>query len=400
MQTSTRRPRMAALPAACAASLLALAACGGGGDDNGNGDGDGTSTTTLSAVPSLPADLMSKPSAANCSALRSGRYRLVSNDDVNVAPGGTTFATEVVTVDAALLTVTNSDHDVSTLTAAGPCRYTTPNGGGITVSPAGVLVAQIDTAPFRGAILFPEQSLGTSDLAGDWNTLALDRTVDNGPIHLTSSAATFSAAGKLTALTFCEDMVSCETGGSAGVALPDITVRSRADGGFDFANATDGYTDRLYAYRAGGGEVMAVILSPAGHLSFATRKVTRVLPAVGDAGQGWQVALVPHAQAPFYTAPLAISQFASTVTAVDAAAATYTRSAVIDVANSVTRPETLALNNPRDGYLRRLPGAVTASNGSTSNVSEWIGLPMRGMGLTAVGILANNQLYLSAAQAE
>ena len=322
------------------------------------------------------------------------------NDDPNTGAGGTEFATEVVTIDATALTITNPTNEVATLTAAGTCRYTTPEGGGVIVTGAGVLIAQVDAAPHRGALIIPEQTLAVADLAGDWNTLSLDRTVDGGPIHLTSSTASFSAAGKLTAITFCDDVVTCVVRNPGDVALPNVSLKARADGGFDFTNATDGNTDRLYAYRAGGGEIMAVILSPAGHLSLATRKVARAMPAVGDVNEGWQIGFVPRAAAPFYTAPFQMSHFKSTVATLDAANAKFDRTSVTDFTNNVTRTETVVLNVPRDGYAHRLPATVTASNGAASNVSEWIALTMRGMGFSAVGVLGNNQLFLSASQAE
>jgi hypothetical protein len=249
-------------------------------------------------------------------------------------------------------------------------------------------------------VMFPEQSIDVAALAGEWNTLALDRTTNGGPIHLTSSTVAFNAAGTLTAMTFCTDVVGCVVGGSGGVALPNITVTARADGGFDFTNTSDGYTDRLFAYRAGGGEIMAVILAPAGHVSFATRKVARTMPAVGDVNEGWQIGFVPRAQAPFYAAPFPVSHFKGTAATLDVANAKFDRTSVIDFTNNVTRTETLALNTPRDGYLHRLPATVTASNGTSSTISEWVGLPMRGMGFTAVGVLQSNQLFLSATQAD
>ena len=49
----------------------------------------------------------------------------------------------------------------------------------------------------------------------------------------------------------------------------------------------------------------------------------------------------------------------------------------------------------REGYGRRLAATVTGSDGLTSNVSEFITLPMRGMDLTPVAIPSTNQLILS-----
>jgi hypothetical protein len=354
---------------------------------------------SLSADPSLPADTLLSPAAANCKALRSGRYRVVVNDDPNTVPGGTDVATEVVSVDAPRLQVTNSNGEVATFTEAGPCRYTGPQGGGITVTPAGVVVAQFDAPPYRGALLFPEQSHDVAELAGEWNSIGLDRTTDNGPVHVTTATLVRDAAGRLGGGQFCDGVVSgCATFDATN--LPDITISANPAGGFDVVNTTDGWRDRLFAYRAGGGELMLVQLAPGGHLGFSTRKVARAMPTVGDISQGWQIRLVPNATPPYYTAPAAISQFESTVSALDAANQRFERQAVSDFTANVTRPETVAINAPRDGYTHRLPASVVDSSGATVNVGEWVALQLRGMGLAPVGVASNNNLVLAAAQGQ
>lgn len=355
---------------------------------------------TLSAVASLPVDMLLMPAAATCTSLRSGRYRIV----IAESNAGQVFSTEVVTLDAKTLKVTNSQGEVNQLTAvAGErCRFTTPAGGEVAVSAAGVVVAQAKTSdgPFKAAVLFPEQAHGLAKLAGEWNALAQDRTTPNGPIHLTSASFTHDSSGGLTALTFCDTVISCESSTATGSPnFPPIKMAVNAGGGFDRSNARDGWTDRAFVYRAGGGELMLVSLSPGGHMTLATRKVTRALPAEGDVSQGWQLAIVPNATTPYYTAS-SISRYKSTVSALDSVKGQYQRVAVTDFANNVTRSETLAINALRDGYLRRLPGSTTASNGSTSTISEWIGLPMRGMGFTPVGVLGSQQMVLAVAQAQ
>ena len=354
----------------------------------------------LSALASLPVDLLLMPAAATCTSLRSGRYRIV----IAESNAGQVFSTEVVTLDAKALKVTNSQGEVNQLTAvAGErCRFTTPAGGEVAVSAAGVVVAQAKTSdgPFKAAVLFPEQAHGLAKLAGEWNALAQDRSTPGGPIHLTSASFIHDGSGGLTALTFCDDVISCKSGTAAGNPdFPPIKMAVNASGGFDRSNARDGWTDRAFVYRAGGGELMLVTLSPGGHMTFATRKVTRALPAEGDVSQGWQLVIVPNATTPYYTAS-SISRYKSTVSALDSVKGQYQRVAVTDFTNNVTRPETLAINALRDGYLRRLPGSTTASNGSTSTISEWIGLPMRGMGFTPVGVLGSQQMVLAVAQAQ
>ena len=97
-----------------------------------------------------------------------------------------------------------------------------------------------------------------------------------------------------------------------------------------------------------------------------------------------------------YTAPAAITLSRSTVTAVDAAAGTYTRAAVQNFGTLATRPETLQLNSLRSGYTHRLgPVIALHSDGSSSTVSEFIALIMRGMDMSVLALPASNQFGIS-----
>lgn len=124
--------------------------------------------------------------------------------------------------------------------------------------------------------------------------------------------------------------------------LPVFTHAVDAAGGFDRRNVTDAYSDRLFAYRAGGGEMLLVELTAGG----------------------------------------------------------YVRANVVNATSGVTRPETMLLNRPRDGDIRRPAATVTASNGTGSTYGDIVLLPLRGMGVTAVGVQSTRQMLLSAAQAQ
>ncbi|MDY0743779.1 hypothetical protein SNE35_04650 [Paucibacter sp. R3-3] len=344
-----------------------------------------SASTTTSTVASLPPELLLAPAAPNCPALRSGKYRLIVNDSESPQ-------TALLTLDAAALKLTDDTQQVYTLTATGDCSYTLDNAGGseLVVTAAGVIVARVahrDAPPLQAAVLFPEQTHTVAELAGEWNTMAFDRTEDNGPIHLTSATVTIDAAGKVTALNFCDDLRNC----SVPATLPDIVATPNAEGGFDWTSKTEGWTDRLFAYRAGGGELMVVTISPNGHISFVTRKAAVAMPPVGGVQQNWNVSITAQ-----YTAPSAISNSKNTVESVDTAAGSYLRQNVINQTTGATRPETLVINSLRDGYVRRLPATgVTASDGSTSNVAEFIALGMRGMNLSVLALPATNQMQLS-----
>jgi len=343
--------------------------------------------TALNNTPSLPAAMQLQPAAANCASLRSGRYRVVIN-----AIGGNAPAVDLVTVDAQKLTVLNSAGELNQLTTNGTCRYRTPAGGDVFVSQAGVIVGQVvkdgANAPFNGGVLFPEQTHPLASLAGDWNWVGLDRTEDGGPIHLTATTATLSAAGKVTAGSQCDNVLDCVSGGAADFAK--LAFSANPAGGFDFTygDATD--ISRVFAYRSGGGELIWVMLSKNGHIQFATRKVANVLPTEGRPSEGLSLTLTPQ-----YTAPFALSDFKNTIRSVDTTANSFLRDAVINFTTGVTRPERFGVNQPRDGYSRRTGEVVTDSAGQPSTVSGFVSMGLRGTGISAVALLGSNQLVLS-----
>ena len=364
-----------------ALALASLVACGGGGD----------SDPVLSNTPSLPTAIRSSPQASTCSALRSGSYRYVAN-----GPGSDN--TGVVVIDAENLTVTDvsgSSQLVAT-PGAGKCRFTTDTGGNWAVSPAGVIVGQFDEAPYVGGILFPEQTHTVAELAGEWNGVTLEAD-GGGPRHLVGFTLPINASGKLTGAVFCDPLDSaCMTAGATEV--DDVTASINSVGGFNFTNATIGRTDRLFAYRAGGGELMLVVVRTSGDIGFFTRKVARTLPTVGELTTGWVIRLVPGVTPPF-TSPTILS-FEQTIATVDAATGGYTRTVPFNSTGD-TLTESLIINNPRDGYVRRKQETVLGSDGSSQTVAGFINLPLRGMGMSAVGRLdGSDTLVLGVISAE
>ena len=346
----------------------------------------GAAAGTLSTTASLPPELLLAPQAPNCASLRSGKYRVVVNADGGAAP-----LTGLITVNAPALTFVDTLGATETLTVTGPCTYTNEDGGEVIVNKAGVIVSRVlaTGGTLQGAVLFPEQSHTVAELAGDYNAIAFDRTTSGGAIHLTSSTATVDAGGKLTALNFCDDLRICVVTPSA--SLPNLTFTTNVAGGFTVTNTTAGYVDRAFAYRAGGGHLMVVELAAPGHITFSTRNVAVVMPPVGRVQQFWNLFMGST-----YTAPAAISLSKNTVDSVDNAAGTFNRTAVLDFATGVTRPETLQINSLRSGYNHRLgPVTVMTSNGSFSTTAEFISLTMRGMDLSVLALPGSNQLGLS-----
>ena len=118
--------------------------------------------------------------------------------------------------------------------------------------------------------MLPEQVHAVGELAGEYNTLAFDSTPANGSIHMTSSTLSIDAA-EGDGPQLCDDLRVCVAATTA--TLPNVTFSSNAAGGFDLNNTTAGDVRRVFAYRAGGGELMLVALANAGHITFMTRNV-------------------------------------------------------------------------------------------------------------------------------
>jgi hypothetical protein len=352
----------------------------------------------LSNVASLPAELLLKPAASNCLSLRGGSYRLLALS-ASVAADVTT---EVVTLNAAALTVTRASGAVEQWDAIGECAYTTAvPGEAFVVSPAGLIVARVSVGggAFASALLFPEQVIRDEDgvataanieqLAGSWNAVGLEQTTTGGPVHLVSSTYTLNGAGVVKALTVCDGAITgCTT--SPFDQVPNITFSMNAAGGFDVVNATAGRSARAFVYRAGGGHLMLVTLSLDGQLSFATYQVEASLPEVDTVRESWNLAL----SSGLLVGPSFVDG-QSTVISVDDATGQYVREVVLDFGTGLSRPESILINDPRAGYRYRPEATVTDSNGGSSLVTEELALPMQGMGLVTAGGIADSSLTLS-----
>lgn len=339
--------------------------------------------TTRSTVASLPAALLLAPAAPNCASLRSGKYRVViaeNNDDAG--------NDELLTIDAPNLSVTESSGPGGRLVPTGVCTFKDDDGGEYVVTKAGVAIGRARGSDGRlhGLIIFPEQKHTVAELADTWDAIGLDGTEGDGPIG-TTFTGTFDRNGKLTAGVQCDDAVHCVTVSP----LPDLAITANAVGGFDLTNTTDGWSERLFFYRAGGGWPMLVLGSGGGHFQLATPNFGRPLPTVGRTTLNWGLSIFAN------TTANALAQGQNTVTSVDKANGSFTRDAVVSFSPLVTVPETLTINDPRPGYTRRPPATVTASDGSTRTRSEFVALTMTGMDLSAVLPLpADNTVFLSA----
>ena len=335
--------------------------------------------SATSTAPSLPSELLMRAAAPNCKALRSGTYRWLL-----FAPGGNNVLTGTSVLDAPAMGATAATGASGPYQAVGECRYNTPNAGEIVVSQSGVAIYRErggNDPSYRAGMMLPVQAHAVADLAGTWNVIGMgDSTGGGGPVHLSSAHMTVDASGRVTAEVFCDDMKTCAN------ETPDarMTFVANADGGFDF----DG--GRAFAYRSGSGELMVVALDADGGMALATRKAARTLRPIGTVTRSWDLTLTSA-----YVVPFALGNSENTTVSHAADGQSWSRNAIIDFNSGATRPETVQINVPMEGFIRRVPGTVTASNGAPSNVREWIGLTLNGIGITALGVPVSQELLLS-----
>ena len=340
-----------------------------------------------SGVPSLPADLLLRPAASNCSALRSASYRFVgfSGQGQGQAPD-----TEVFTIDAPTLSITTLDGP-GQLVPSGPCQYSLPDLD-ITVAASGAMLVRFEEEPGSGVwhagIAFPEQRHALSALAGTWNLMGLEDVAGNGSFVIVDGQMALEADGRLASAAFCtNDGEGCASHDSA--ALTQIRFSAAADGSLRWSHAEEGWTNPVFAYRAGGGELVLVTLDGHGNFIVFTRQVAATMPAVGRVSENVNYTVSHTLFAP------AIGESKNTVVSVDTASNRYVRDSVFNFTTGATQSETVVLNERRTGVSRRLPGPVTGSDGSNRNVSEWLAMGLRGMGLSAVVFPASNQFIFS-----
>ncbi|MFZ2650529.1 MAG: hypothetical protein WA210_10550 [Burkholderiaceae bacterium] len=382
------------------AQLTTAVATGAAGTAAGAPGTPATATDTAS----LPADLLLKPQASNCAALRSTTYR-----SFGFEPSSTTGPSDPVTsadtfvIDAANAagpTITNSDGSIDNLTAdpTDKCKFSwnpgpTPNV--VTVSPAGVLVARIYddvTLNYSVGMAFPLQTIPLSALAGTWNVLGWEGNA--GVFGVSAGTVVVNSSGAVTS-TRCFDPPdfintiesNCITDTTL---LPFFSARANdangANGGFDLTSTdpADVFKDRGFAYRAGNGDLMMALLSADGSFNLITQYRTQNLPTVGNVTTRWNFDIDTALLA---NLPLAANTH--TIISLDAAPGSFTRSTA-PAGTTVSHPEHLARNIARNGYTHRTgETGVIASNGSTVNVREFYSMGLRGMGVTPVFLPAN-----------
>lgn len=356
---------------------------------------DAATTTTASA---LAPELLLKPAAATCAALRATDYWVV----LTGVTGGDAVQRITITIDAnkaaSLVSYTSADSSTvrktMSLTPNGTCRFTSSAGDDLMVAPSGVIVGT-DVA-LHAVVGVPVQKHTLAELAGDWNALASD-TADNAVngIGWTFGYGTYT----VNAAGYAQFSQGCwfnDPAVATCTALPDaVKTRKRpvvvlADGSFtnhsDDSSSADGgpWMDRNFVYRTGQGDYIAIganVLTPNGtgdgSVSYATKVRTLALPKVDEAGNSWNVywnwasGLVA-----------ANDVTAHKVQSVDSTAGSFVR--VNGVAGAASHLETLLVNKPFAGFRQRDQASnVATSDGKTTNVRASIFLKAGNSGFTA-----------------
>lgn len=360
-----------------------------------------TSTTTASTATatsptpaatsgkaSLPADMLLKTAASNCSAMRSGSYRVFSPTS-----SPSTNYSSLITIDAATGTITYANASKETVTPNGPCRYLGANGkDDIVVSPAGVIVARSTNdggLSYQLGIGFPQQTHTLAEAVGSWNAIGLS---GNGAGVFSGAAfsATIDAAGAVTGSS-CGYLGDWNVTSCTPVTAGKLVLKANSDGGFDLmVNGTLG--GRMFAYRAGGGELMTVEVDNDGSFSVFTKQRTDGLPTVGAVTTSWNLSLGSQ-----LTSTVVVDANSNTIVSVDTAAGSWLRKQNTVGLND-GHLETLLANNPRAGYSFRAAGTALADNGTTASFREVTSLGLRGMGLNAALVPTAKRFQISVNQ--
>ncbi|OGA98993.1 MAG: hypothetical protein A3E79_03515 [Burkholderiales bacterium RIFCSPHIGHO2_12_FULL_61_11] len=369
------------------AKQLALAIAGAGLlTIYGCADGGGTSTTDMA---SLPANLLGEPALSNCAAVRSGRY-----NQILLVPSGPSFPDKVkkVVIDAVAGTVTDISGS-GTITASDEACHSTISGGtDFVVSPAGVMVMRFGQGTTKYlAISVPEQKFTLADMAGTWNSLGMDSAIP-GANQGTASSVTFNSAGAVTAIKQCRNAATWDVTNCVDVTTGLPSLAGDLDGGFFVLDATKAIMGRMFAYKAGNGDVMAAWVTTSDQFNLFTRQRSNSLPAVGAVTTHWNLQMDS-----LLTSPSAATAFSNTILSVDPTAASWVHSRKTVGATDAHR-ETLFANKPRDGYTFRPAGTALAADGTTATFGEFTSLDFRGMGLSVLLLPAEKGFSFSVAQ--
>lgn len=322
---------------------------------------------------------MLQPAAANCAGLRSGRYAWLSPVENDPSAPGYAF----VTIDAAVLTVgyrdgAGVDHSAM-LTDDGSCTYSGPvdaqGSSKFLVSSSGITIKR-DTdssgpqagLTFVGGILVPLQAIPLAELAGTWNVMKYYRETVTTAFAAGRATMVVDGAGKLTALTGCDSAGMCQ---ERSIGNNGDGFTANADGGFDIGGSATEASSRAFAYKAADGS-LSMFMKYSGGRGFMilAKQAALPLPDPGTVSNYWDVSFTSSGSSP------TLVEQSTTVTAVDAAAGTYTRT-------STSRIDRYKVDDPQAGMRSRAANSCTTPAGAALACSGIVAMPLPGTGITS-----------------
>lgn len=314
---------------------------------------DSGSTTGLADAMTA----VSSGSLANCAVAVSGKYRTIDY----------TGGTQVHMLDFKAMQWTSEGGSPETIVASSQaCEFT--------VGSATVVIGNNGAGAFREAgmvgYVFPVQSHPLSSVTTTWNFLESGLNESNAGEHFFGKF-TVAADGKVTV---CEHDVMNGVANFGSCTADDaetITLAAATDGGFDLNYG--GEMGRVWGYRGPNGALnLFGTNNPSGNTSSTafrthfvmTKPETLSLPAVGDVTSYWDLDVS-------FSGSLTgnIARDSTTVSAVDGAAGTFTRTRASD-----SRVDTLKANYPVAGLRFRE---------ASSGISSIYQLQIPSLGLTA-----------------
>jgi hypothetical protein len=321
-----------------------------------------------------------QPAASSCTGLRTGRYAVLAPVENRPEESGVVM----IDVDATALTLTVQEGSVSRSTRLvddGGCVYGIADDGEsstrIVASKSSLMVAR-DAATagsqagqsWVSGVFVPLQSIALSELAGSWNVLEYFRDPINGQDSFAPDRyqLTFDANGTIVAGTNAEAI-------GARLAV-------NAAGGFDIGGNAVEPASRVFAYRASNGRLsMFLKYSTARGWAVMTQEAPLSLPAPGQVDTFWDVSIASDGLAS------ALVDVTTTVTAVDAAAGTYTRRRESD-----RRVDSFTINQRQPGLRRRAADSCSIDDVPTTCAGIDV-MPLPGTGMAVYASTAPSNFF-------
>lgn len=282
-----------------------------------------------------PVQTLLQPASTSCAGLRSGKYRVINPHEVG---HDAAYVAQLITVNAATLTVTDDlDASHTPLAIAGHCRERTGRH----------LELRRLCARQQHAALCTRPGQDHDRRHGRIHR----RHRMHRPGHLHRRHATLGSM----------------------VANPA--------GGVNHDN--QGRPERAFVFETASGAMSLFLIDTVdGSFVVGTRQAALSLPVVGNETRFWDIQVGSNGVAS------AVAHSVVTVTAVDAAAQSFTR-----VRSSDGRVDGFTLNQPRDGLRYRAAGSSATTSGGSVNFAATIVMPLPGTGLVVNVSTAANQNF-------